>query len=158
MGHICHGCGGVNDSASSGWKDLSEGCFLSKMDSHLLVRIIQSSIRFMEESLNFLLKESMCVHGGALATHDSAKDSCCPDYHLLDNHLSSPGENAVCSTQLLSEGHLYSSDWAFLNWTGKVWSTVLCEEWVSLVSKSQKSSSLFIDCKNTCFPRKEFSV
>lgn len=50
----------------------------------------------------------MCTQGGPLATHYCAKDSCCPDYHLVDQHLSSPAENAVCSMQLLSEGHLYS--------------------------------------------------
>jgi len=61
-----------------------------------------------EESLNCLQKEGMSRHGGPLTTHYSARDSCCPDYHLLDQHLSSPAENAVCLMQRLSEGHLYS--------------------------------------------------
>lgn len=39
----------------------------------------------------------MRVRGGPLATHYSAKDSYGPDYHLLDQHFSSPTENAVCS-------------------------------------------------------------
>ena len=93
-----------------------------------------------EESLNCLQKESMCVYGGRLATHYSAKDSSCSDYHLLDQHLSSPTENAVCSMQLLSEGHLYSPPHSELSLT----ELEKCGQWfcagnVSLLSLNHRN-------------------
>lgn len=109
-------------------------CVCLQMDSHH-VRIMHSSIRFMnEEFVNHLQKEGISIHGGSLLLI-ICQGHPLPSYHLLDKHLSSPAANAVCSMQILSEGHLYYTPCT------EVFSTELenCGQWFYAGNKSPLS-------------------
>lgn len=109
-------------------------CVCLQMDSHH-VRIMHSSIRFMnEEFVNHLQKEGISIHGGSLLLI-IRQGHPLPSYHLLDKHLSSPAANAVCSMQILSEGHLYSTPFT------EVFSAELenCGQWFYAGNKSPLS-------------------